>query len=165
MPFHLTYKTIITMQYIFIVALEFVLAFIGVALLIRYYNHKWQSSERRLACLNGWVAMELDGRKGAWPHCASGPHDYSALGPCDKVLHQFSHFVADCCSCRHNIRQKSARYLPTSQKRHTFAPSNRTNNIWATRQNSKFNNLKIIRLWHRRMKWAYALCQWKSWRM
>ena len=61
------------MQYIFIVALEFVLAFIGVALLI--------------------------------------------------------HFVADCCSCRHNIRQKSARYLPTSQKRHTFAPSNRTNNI------------------------------------
>ena len=35
-----TYKTIITMQYIFIVALEFVLAFIGVALLIRYYNHK-----------------------------------------------------------------------------------------------------------------------------
>ena len=34
------YKTIITMQYIFIVALEFVLAFIGVALLIRYYNHK-----------------------------------------------------------------------------------------------------------------------------
>ena len=39
-PFRLTYKTIITMQYIFIVALEFVLAFIGVALLIRYYNHK-----------------------------------------------------------------------------------------------------------------------------
>ncbi len=30
----------ITMQYIFIVALEFVLAFTGVALLIRYYNHK-----------------------------------------------------------------------------------------------------------------------------
>ena len=29
------------MQYIFIVALEFVLAFIGVALLIRYYNHNW----------------------------------------------------------------------------------------------------------------------------
>ncbi len=28
------------MQYIFIVALEFVLAIIGVALLIRYYNHK-----------------------------------------------------------------------------------------------------------------------------
>ena len=28
------------MQYIFIVALEFVLAFTGVALLIRYYNHK-----------------------------------------------------------------------------------------------------------------------------
>ena len=28
------------MQYVFIVALEFVLAFIGVALLIRYYNHK-----------------------------------------------------------------------------------------------------------------------------
>ena len=28
------------MQYIFIVAFEFVLAFIGVALLIRYYNHK-----------------------------------------------------------------------------------------------------------------------------
>ena len=28
------------MQYIFIVALEFVLAFIGVALLIRCYNHK-----------------------------------------------------------------------------------------------------------------------------
>ena len=28
------------MQYIFIVALEFVLAFIGVALLIRYYNHQ-----------------------------------------------------------------------------------------------------------------------------
>ena len=28
------------MQYIFIVVLEFVLAFIGVALLIRYYNHK-----------------------------------------------------------------------------------------------------------------------------
>jgi len=39
-PFRLTYKTIITMQYIFIVAFEFVLAFIGVALLIRYYNHK-----------------------------------------------------------------------------------------------------------------------------
>ena len=28
------------MQYIFIVALEFVLVFTGVALLIRYYNHK-----------------------------------------------------------------------------------------------------------------------------
>ena len=28
------------MQYIFIVALEFVLAFSGVALLIKYYNHK-----------------------------------------------------------------------------------------------------------------------------
>ena len=28
------------MQYIFIVALEFVLVFIVVALLIRYYNHK-----------------------------------------------------------------------------------------------------------------------------
>ena len=38
--FHLTYKTITIMQYIFIVALEFVLAFTGVALLIRYYNHK-----------------------------------------------------------------------------------------------------------------------------
>ena len=36
----LTYKTITIMQYIFIVALEFVLAFTGVALLIRYYNHK-----------------------------------------------------------------------------------------------------------------------------
>ena len=30
------------MQYIFIVALEFVLAFTGVAPLIRYYNHKAQ---------------------------------------------------------------------------------------------------------------------------
>jgi hypothetical protein len=39
-PFRLTYKTITIMQYIFIVALEFVLAFTGVALLIRYYNHK-----------------------------------------------------------------------------------------------------------------------------
>ena len=39
-PYHLTYKTITIMQYIFIVALEFVLAFSGVALLIRYYNHK-----------------------------------------------------------------------------------------------------------------------------
>lgn len=28
------------MQYIFIVALEFVIAFAGVALLVRYYNHK-----------------------------------------------------------------------------------------------------------------------------
>ena len=28
------------MQYIFIVALEFILAFTGVALFIRYYNHK-----------------------------------------------------------------------------------------------------------------------------
>ena len=28
------------MHYIFIVALEFLLAFVGVALLIRYYNHK-----------------------------------------------------------------------------------------------------------------------------
>ncbi len=28
------------MTYIFIVALEFLLAFIGVALLIRHYNHK-----------------------------------------------------------------------------------------------------------------------------
>ena len=28
------------MQYIFIVALEFVIAFTGVAILIRYYNHK-----------------------------------------------------------------------------------------------------------------------------
>ena len=28
------------MQYIFIVALEFVVTFAGVALLIRYYNHK-----------------------------------------------------------------------------------------------------------------------------
>ena len=28
------------MQYIFIVALEFLLAFVGVALLIRFYNHK-----------------------------------------------------------------------------------------------------------------------------
>ena len=28
------------MQYIFIVTLEFLLAFVGVALLIRYYNHK-----------------------------------------------------------------------------------------------------------------------------
>ena len=28
------------MQYIFIVALEFVIAFTGVALLVRYYNHK-----------------------------------------------------------------------------------------------------------------------------
>ena len=28
------------MQYIFIVALEFLLAFVGVALLIKYYNHK-----------------------------------------------------------------------------------------------------------------------------
>ena len=34
------FKTITIMQYIFIVALEFVLAFTGVALLIRYYNHK-----------------------------------------------------------------------------------------------------------------------------
>ena len=39
-PFHQTYKTVTIMQYIFIVALEFVLAFTGVALLIRYYNHK-----------------------------------------------------------------------------------------------------------------------------
>ena len=39
-PYHLTYKTITIMQYIFIVALEFILAFSGVALLIRYYNHK-----------------------------------------------------------------------------------------------------------------------------
>ena len=39
-PFHLTYKQSAIMQYIFIVALEFVLAFSGVALLIRYYNHK-----------------------------------------------------------------------------------------------------------------------------
>ena len=28
------------MQYIFIVALEFVIAFTSVALLVRYYNHK-----------------------------------------------------------------------------------------------------------------------------
>ena len=28
------------MQYIFIVALEFVIAFTGVALVVRYYNHK-----------------------------------------------------------------------------------------------------------------------------
>ena len=28
------------MQYILIVALEFILAFSGVAMLIRYYNHK-----------------------------------------------------------------------------------------------------------------------------
>ena len=28
------------MQYIFIVAIEFILAFTGVALLIRYYNHE-----------------------------------------------------------------------------------------------------------------------------
>ena len=28
------------MQYIFIVAFEFIFAFTGVALLIRYYNHK-----------------------------------------------------------------------------------------------------------------------------
>ena len=35
------------MQYIFIVALEFVIAFTGVALLIRYYNHKRRSSESR----------------------------------------------------------------------------------------------------------------------
>ena len=28
------------MQYIFIVTLEFVIAFTGVALFIRYYNHK-----------------------------------------------------------------------------------------------------------------------------
>ena len=28
------------MQYIFIVALEFVIAFVGVGMLIRYYNHK-----------------------------------------------------------------------------------------------------------------------------
>lgn len=28
------------MMYIFIVAIEFILAFIGVALLIRFYNHK-----------------------------------------------------------------------------------------------------------------------------
>ena len=39
-PFRLTYKTFTIMQYILIVALEFVLAFTGVALLIRYYNHK-----------------------------------------------------------------------------------------------------------------------------
>ena len=39
-PSHLTYKTITIMQYIFIVALEFVIAFTGVALLVRYYNHK-----------------------------------------------------------------------------------------------------------------------------
>ena len=38
--FRLTYKTVTIMQYIFIVALEFVMAFAGVALLIRYYNHK-----------------------------------------------------------------------------------------------------------------------------
>ena len=35
------------MQYIFIVAIEFVIAFTGVALLIKYYNHKWKSSEHR----------------------------------------------------------------------------------------------------------------------
>lgn len=28
------------MMYIFIVAIEFILAFIGVALLIKFYNHK-----------------------------------------------------------------------------------------------------------------------------
>jgi hypothetical protein len=28
------------MQYILIVALEFVIAFVGVGMLIRYYNHK-----------------------------------------------------------------------------------------------------------------------------
>ena len=33
-------KNLTIMQYIFIVALEFILAFIGVALLIRHYNHK-----------------------------------------------------------------------------------------------------------------------------
>ena len=39
-PSRLIYKTITIMQYIFIVALEFVIAFTGVALLVRYYNHK-----------------------------------------------------------------------------------------------------------------------------
>ena len=39
-PFRLTYKTITIMQYILIVVLEFILAFSGVAMLIRYYNHK-----------------------------------------------------------------------------------------------------------------------------
>ena len=39
-PSHLTYKTITIMQYIFIVALEFAIAFTGVALLVSDYNHK-----------------------------------------------------------------------------------------------------------------------------
>ena len=41
--FHQTYnpsKHLAIMIYIFIVALEFLLAFIGVALLVRFYNHK-----------------------------------------------------------------------------------------------------------------------------
>ena len=36
----LTRQNLTIMIYIFIVALEFILAFIGVALLIRFYNHK-----------------------------------------------------------------------------------------------------------------------------
>ena len=37
------------MQYIFIVALEFVIAFTGVALLIRYYNHDGAARAVKLA--------------------------------------------------------------------------------------------------------------------
>ena len=39
-PFRLTYKAVTIMQYIVIVAIEFIIVVTGVALLIRYYNHK-----------------------------------------------------------------------------------------------------------------------------
>jgi hypothetical protein len=36
----ITHQILTIMIYIFVVALEFLLAFIGVGLLVRYYNHK-----------------------------------------------------------------------------------------------------------------------------
>ena len=42
---------------------------------------------------------------------------------CDTILPPRQPFVADRHPCRHNLGQKSAKCLPTSQNRRTFALS------------------------------------------
>jgi len=48
---------------------------------------------------------------------------------CDTILPPRQRFVADPCPCRHNFGQKSAKLLPTSQNRRTFASSKGQNEI------------------------------------
>ena len=68
----------------------------------------------------------------------------------------FPYFVAKHQARRNNSDKYLAFFLESAKNFLTFAISIRTNDIWETR-NSKFNNLKFIRLWNRMKRTARRL--------